>query len=67
MNQLNRKVQYIFEGTRKMFVERMYTVSPKEAERYFMRMLLPHVMSAKSFQSLKTVLGELNKSYRDSR
>lgn len=38
-----------------MSVGRMYFVSPKEGERYFLRLLLTHVTGATSFENLKTV------------
>jgi len=35
-------------------VSRMYAVSPKEGERYFLRLLLLHQRGARSFEELKT-------------
>ncbi len=41
---------------RKMkIISRMYTVSPNDAERYYLRLLLQHVKGATSFQYLRTV------------
>lgn len=38
-------------------VQRMYSVSPKDEERFFLRLLLLHVPGAKSYEDLKTVNG----------
>ena len=47
-------------------VSRMYAVSPKEGERYFLRLLLLHQRGARSFQELKTVDNISYKSYREA-
>ena len=36
-------------------ISRMYYVSPKESERFYLRMLLLHVSGAKSFEELESV------------
>ena len=56
---------YLFNNTLKKWVQRkrngnniisrMYSVSPKEHERFYLRVLLLHVPGATSFEKLKTV------------
>jgi hypothetical protein len=47
-------------------VSRMYAVSPKEGERYFLRLLLLHQRGARSFEELKTVDNILCNSFREA-
>ena len=47
-------------------VSRIYTVSPREGERYYLRMLLHHVRGATSFKDIRTVDGEECPSYREA-
>ncbi len=44
----------------------MYTVSPREGERYFLRLLLLHVTEAESFLDMRTVDGEVCSSFRQA-
>ncbi|MFN9980396.1 MAG: hypothetical protein ACK53Y_10800, partial [bacterium] len=45
-------------------VSRMYTVSIKDEERFYLRMLLLHVKGATSFDSLKTVDGIMCETFK---
>ena len=56
--------QYDFTRPGSNVVSRLYTISPREGERYFLRMLLLHVPGATSYQSLRTVDGEQHASFR---
>ena len=47
-------------------VGRLYTVSPREGERYYLRMLLLHVPGACSFEEMRIVDGEVLGSFRDA-
>lgn len=47
-------------------IGRMYTVSPKDAERFYLRLLLLHVKGATSFESLRTVNGIVFLTFRES-
>ena len=47
-------------------VSRIYTVSLREGERYFLRMLLFHVLGPTSFEDVRTVDGEVYNSFRDA-
>ncbi|XP_027076324.1 uncharacterized protein [Coffea arabica] len=51
---------------RKKVIGRMVTVSPIEGERYYLRLLLSHVRSPKSFKDLLTINGKLALSYREA-
>ncbi|UYV73094.1 hypothetical protein LAZ67_10001805 [Cordylochernes scorpioides] len=54
-------------GTRENCVEiKMYTVSVKEQERYYLRLLLLNVKAAQSFDDLKTVDEILYPSFREA-
>ncbi len=58
--------EYNFEGSGETIIGRMYTVSPREGERYFLRLLLLHVTGAKSFVDMRTVDGEVCSSFRQA-
>ena len=45
-------------------IGRMYAVSPRENEKYFLRMLLLHVRGAKSFVELRTVNGVVQETFQ---
>jgi ATP-dependent DNA helicase PIF1 len=47
-------------------VSRMYAVSPKEGERYFLRLRLLHQRGVRSFEELKTVDNILCNSFREA-
>ena len=47
-------------------VSRMYHVSPKDSERFHLRLLLLHVPGATSFQFLKTVNGVALETFREA-
>ena len=47
-------------------VSRMYHVSPRDTERFHLRLLLLHVPGATSFQFLKTVNGTTVETFRDA-
>ena len=47
-------------------VARMYTVSLKEEERFYLRILLLHVPGATSFQSIRTVNGVVCKTFKEA-
>ncbi len=57
---------YNYEGSGETVIGRMFTVSPREGERYFLRMLIPHVNGAKSFADMRTVDGEVCSSFRQA-
>ncbi|XP_073399748.1 uncharacterized protein [Dendrobates tinctorius] len=46
-------------------IGRMYTVSVKDQERYYLRLLLLHVKAATSFDSIKTVNGVMHETFKD--
>ncbi|XP_046744302.1 uncharacterized protein LOC124410178 [Diprion similis] len=58
LNTTDVDAQFTKWSKRKKFVKpvlsRMYFVSPKETERYFLRMLLSHIRGAQSFQDVRT-------------
>jgi len=58
--------QYDFTGDGAHVVSRIYTVSPREGERYFLRMLLLHVKGATSYRNIRTVDGEECESFRQA-
>ena len=45
---------------------RMYNVSPRDVERYHLRLLLLHVHGATSFSNLKTVKGIIQASFKEA-
>lgn len=47
-------------------VGRMYFVSPRAGEKYFMRLLLCHVAGATSFEDLRTVEDEVHTTYQSA-
>ncbi|CDF37017.1 ATP dependant DNA helicase [Chondrus crispus] len=55
---------YDFSGTGVNVVGRIYTVSPREGERYFLRLLLTQVPGATSFENLRNIDGEQCTSFR---
>lgn len=64
MKFFNRIRECRFEGTGKSCAGRMYRVSPKERELYYLRMLLTYVKSATSLRSRRTIYSELHELYR---
>ncbi|KMQ89177.1 hypothetical protein RF55_11214 [Lasius niger] len=44
---------------------RLYTVSIKDTERFYLRLLLLHVAGAKRFENLRTVNGVLYETFKD--
>ncbi|XP_024882171.1 uncharacterized protein LOC112461236, partial [Temnothorax curvispinosus] len=68
--------QYVYEkketkwklrqkGTEKI-ISRLYIVSIKDNERYYLRMLLLHVAGAKCYEDLRTVNGVLYEMFKDA-
>ncbi len=57
---------YDFSGPGEQVIRRMYTVSPRERERYFLRLLLLHVGGATSFDDVRTVDGVVCSSFREA-
>ncbi|XP_074302948.1 uncharacterized protein LOC141637287 [Silene latifolia] len=49
-----------------LVIARLVFVSPSEGERYFLRLLLNHVKSPKSFEDLKTVNGHCCSTYQEA-
>ena len=47
-------------------ISRMYSVSPADPEKFFLRMLLLHVPGATSYDNLKTVSGEVASTFREA-
>ena len=47
-------------------ISRMYSVSPADAEKFHLRLLLLHVPGARSFEEVKTVDGVVATSFRDA-
>ncbi|KAG2190432.1 hypothetical protein INT47_005587, partial [Mucor saturninus] len=45
-------------------IGRIYSVSPKESEKYYLRLLLNYVRGAKSFEDMRTVEGVLYETYQ---
>ncbi len=58
--------EYNFEGSGETIIGRMYTVSPREGERYFLRLLLLHVTGVKSYADMRTVDGEVRSLFRQA-
>ncbi len=56
-----RKVQQSFPAN-----GRMFSVSPKDTERFYLRVLLAHVPGATSFEFLRTVDGVLHSTFQDA-
>ncbi len=56
--------EYNFEGFGETVIGRIYTVSPREGERYFLRLLFLHVTGAKSHADMRTVDGKICNSFR---
>ncbi|CDF40383.1 ATP dependant DNA helcase [Chondrus crispus] len=48
------------------YLGRIYTVSPREGERYFLRLLLTQVPGATSFENLRNIDGEECTSFRQA-
>ena len=44
----------------------MYTVQPNEGERFYLRLLLNHVVGARSFADIRTVEGEVCPSFQEA-
>lgn len=44
----------------------MYSVSPRDPEKYYLRLLLLHVPGATSYDDLKTVNGAVTASFREA-
>lgn len=65
-NEANEATAYEFSGNSANVVGRIYTVSPREGERYFLRLLLTHVPGATSFQHLRTVEDVQCSSFREA-
>ncbi|CDF36818.1 partial DNA helicase [Chondrus crispus] len=57
---------YDFSGTGVNVVGRIYTVSRREGERYFLRLLLTQVPGATSFQNLRNIDGEQCTRFRQA-
>lgn len=47
-------------------ISRMYSVSPTDPDKFFLRLLLLHIPGARSYDDLRTVNGELLESFRDA-
>uniref|UniRef100_A0A914DCA3 ATP-dependent DNA helicase n=1 Tax=Acrobeloides nanus TaxID=290746 RepID=A0A914DCA3_9BILA len=45
---------------------RMYTIHPKEGERFYLRLLLIHVKGAQSFDDLKTIEGDKKETFEEA-
>ena len=73
---MNIPYNYVFDTTRKAWkvrsrggnkiISRMYSASPKEGERFYLRVLLLHLPGATSFDFLKTYNGQLFPSFREA-
>ncbi|CDF37706.1 ATP dependant DNA helicase PIF1 [Chondrus crispus] len=62
----SKSCTYDFSGTGANVVGRIYTVSPREGERYFLRLLLTQVPGATSFENLRNIDGEQCTSFRQA-
>jgi hypothetical protein len=60
-NQWKRRVR----GGEKM-ISRMYSVSPSEGERFYLRLLLTAVKGPKSFEDLRTVNNVLYETFKEA-
>ena len=58
--------QFDFNRDPCRIVGRIYSVSPREGERYYLRTLLLHVPGAKSFKDLRTVDNVTHNSFREA-
>lgn len=47
-------------------IGRLYMVQPTEGERYFLRILLTHISGAVSFDSLRTVNGQVCRTFKEA-
>ncbi|XP_071577023.1 uncharacterized protein [Temnothorax nylanderi] len=47
-------------------ISRLYTVSIKDTERFYLRLLLLHVKGAKCFEDMRTVNGVLYETFKDA-
>lgn len=56
---------YRFNYSTKEAIGRMYNLSPKEGERYYIRLMLTQIPGAMSFKDLRTVNGEVQSSYKE--
>ncbi|XP_027083735.2 uncharacterized protein [Coffea arabica] len=54
------------ERKRRKVIGRMVTVSPKEGERYYLRLLLTHIAGPTSFEALLSINGQRLASFRES-
>ena len=45
-------------------IPRMYSVSPKDEERFYLRMLLQHVRGPQSFEDIRTVEGIVHETFK---
>ncbi|XP_027174556.1 uncharacterized protein LOC113774189 [Coffea eugenioides] len=54
------------ERKRRKVIGRMVTVSPKEGERYYLRLLLTHIAGPTPFEALLSVNGQRLASFRES-
>ncbi|XP_027095918.1 uncharacterized protein [Coffea arabica] len=54
------------ERKRKKAIGRLVTVSPREGERYYLRLLLTHVRAPTSFDDLLTINGQKMNCFRDA-
>ncbi|CAO3645166.1 unnamed protein product [Mucor hiemalis] len=52
--------------TKGFTIGRIYAVSPKETEKYYLRMILYHIPGATCFQDLRTVNGTVYSSYQET-
>lgn len=59
------KLRCIFERTGEKMTGRIYIVNWREGVRYFFRVSLHHICSAKIFQDLRTGDEHTNKKYRE--
>lgn len=57
-----RRDRFIRLGT----IGRIYNVSPREGERFYLRLMLNHIRGATSFQALKTVSNVVYQTYQQA-
>ncbi|CDF33636.1 partial DNA helicase [Chondrus crispus] len=65
-NASSEKEAYDFSGTGANVVGRIYTVSPREGEHYFLRLLLTQVPGATLFENLRNIDSEQGTSFRQA-
>lgn len=53
------------KGEQKVIV-RMYAVSPKDQERFYLRLLLQHIRGAQSFNEIKTVNSVISETFKEA-